>query len=193
MKFFNLLALLTVISASSFAYTGKTAASVALKAEGSSEIYNLVYAGASQKVRVTIRNAAGRLLFTEVLRLQSFSRPYNFSNLPHGTYHVEVTDDSATTVKTVVLGNKAENKSLEAVSQIRSIPNEKSKYVVSVGNTESSQILVKIYDQWSNLVYKGSENVEGDFAKVFNLEAVKSDLFVFEVFDSNGLIKRSTM
>ena len=193
MKFFNLLALLTVISASSFAYTGKTAASVALKVEGSSEIYNLVYAGASQKVRVTIRNSAGRLLFTEVLRLQSFSRPYNFSSLPDGTYYIEVTDDSDTTVKTVVLGNEAENKSLEAVSQVRSIPDEKGKYVVSVGNTESSQILVKIYDQWANLVYEGSEHVEGDFAKVFNLEAVKSDLFVFEIFDNNGLIKRSTM
>ena len=194
MKFFNLLALLTVISASSFAYSGKTAASVALKAEIGSEIYNLVYAGESQKVKVTIRNEAGSLLFTEVLRLKSFSRPYNFSNLPDGTYYVEVTDDAETTVKTVVLGGEVENKMPAAMSFVRSIPSEEHKYVVTVINTPSTAVFVKIYDQWFNLVYEGTEDVESDeFARVFNLQALKSDTFIFEIFDDNGLLKRSIL
>ena len=57
----------------------------------SKEVYTLNYKGKSDVVKVRIMDKAGKTVYQEKIKgMDSFSRPYNFSQMPAGEYTIEV-------------------------------------------------------------------------------------------------------
>jgi len=160
----------------------KSTTGVAVMKAGST--FKLFYKSEKQSnVKIWIRSAEGQVVFTESFRkTESFMRPYNFSNLPEGRYTIEVLDQDGKKVEEV-LYQRGEIKKLATLIKLTEA---NSKYLLAVSNKGANELTVKIYDAKSNLVYEGNENINGDFAKVYNLEKV-GESFTFEVSDKSGL------
>jgi hypothetical protein len=60
------------------------------------------------------------------------------------------------------------------------------KYVLSIPNKGSEILKVNIFDANNHLVYSANEKLNGDFAKVYNLDRI-GDGFTFEVIGKNGV------
>ncbi len=155
-------------------------------ADATAGIYKLIYRTAEAgKVKVSIYNADGDLVFTETLaHVESFTRPYNFSNLSQGEYSIVVEDKNGKTEEKVSYYFKK----VQSIVEVTKIANEANKYLLSVENKDADLIDVKILDAESNILHQQSMTVNGKFSVVYNLTAIKGEI-TFEVVGSDGLIK----
>jgi hypothetical protein len=150
----------------------------------SGSTFKLYYKGAKAgTVKVSIYNNSGELVFNETLKnVESFMRPYNFSGLSEGDYTIAVTNDNGRQIEKIRYW-KGKADRFATVKRIAG----SDKYVLSVSNKRSNRLTVRIYDGNGTKVYDASENVSGDFAKVYSLSNVDGDVF-FEISDSNGIV-----
>ncbi len=107
-------------------------------------MYNIYYASTEAgKVKVSILNSQRQLIFTEVLNnVTSFKRPYNFSQLEEGQYSIVVEDRNGKHVDQV---NYTMNKVQSFISVVEAA-NAENKYILSVTNNGTEEVLVKIYN-----------------------------------------------
>lgn len=159
---------------------------MAILADATSGIYKVVYKAAEVgKVKISIFDEKHELIFTETLNnVESFVRPYNLSNLDQGQYTIVVEDKNGRTEEKV----NYTFKKVESAVEITKIANELNKYLFTAQNTEADQIVVRIYDQESNLLHEQSMTVNGKVNVVFNLNEVKTTP-TFVVTGSNGEMK----
>lgn len=138
------------------------------------------------KVKVTIYNDKGRIVYTETMRdTENFMRPYNFSRLPAGKYTIELIDSHGKRVKEIAHGRRAK----ENVAVLTKLRQDQGKYMLAVPNEGRNALTVRIFDNYSKLVYAKTEVVEGDFATVYDLSKFKGN-YTFEVADGNGNVVR---
>lgn len=151
-------------------------------------VVKLFYRGEqSGKVKVTIYNEKGAVVYKEVLEnTEQFMRPYNFSPLPSGDYVIELRDEQATRTQKISHNTKVNRQLLAHLR--RTNPGE-NKYILAVPNEGKDELTVRIYGQDHTLLYQETEAIEGDFAKLYNLDKVKGD-HVFEVADKSGRVNR---
>ncbi len=147
----------------------------------------LFYKGTkTSDVKVAIYNASDKMVFSETIRkVDGFVRPYNFSSLAEGEYSIVLTDESGRQVERV-------NYSLGKIEKLANVMHiaggEQNKYMLTVSNKGKDAITVKIYDEKGSLVYNQTEQVDGDYARIYNLEKYAGAL-TFEVSDSHGITK----
>jgi hypothetical protein len=183
----NLLTILVVLTAVCGAVNvnasdkPKSPTGVAVVKSGST--FKVFYRGSKMgNVKVTIYNAQGTAVFTEKIHnLESFVRPYNFSSLTEGEYTVELEDADGKQVQSLSY-HVATTKKLMKLAHIKGTDN---KYVLMVSNKGSDVLNVKVYDESNTLVHTSTENLQGDFAKVYNLNTIGKN-FSFEVTDRSG-------
>lgn len=160
------------------------ATGMAIMKQGS--MIKLFYKGTkSADVKVAIYNSSNMLVFSETIRnVDGFVRPYNFSSLREGVYSIELTGENGRQVERVnyTLGK------VEKLANVLHIAGEQSKYMLTVSNKGKDAITVKIYDAKGNMVYKQTEEVDGDYARIYNLEKYTGGV-TFEVSDSHGITK----
>ncbi|MDQ2657871.1 MAG: T9SS type A sorting domain-containing protein, partial [Bacteroidota bacterium] len=151
-------------------------------------VVKLFYRGEqSGKVKVTIYNEKGAVVYKEVLEhTDQFMRPYNLSPLPAGDYVIELRDEQATRTQKITHSGKANRKLL---AHLRRMNPDENKYMLAVPNQGKDELTVKIYGQDNTLLYEETEIVDGNFAKLYNLNKVKGD-HVFEVADKSGRVNR---
>jgi len=149
-------------------------------------VYKVVYRNAeSGKVKVSIYTGSHELVFSETIaNVESFVRPYNFSNLSQGAYTIVVEDKNGKTEEKVDYFFKK----VESEVEVTKIANESNKYLLSVENRETDLIQVRIIDQNSNLLHEQSMTVNGKFSVIYNLNQVKGAVS-FQVTGSNGNVK----
>lgn len=137
-------------------------------------------------VRVTITDSKGEAVFQETLKnVESFMRPYNLTGITEGDYNIEITSPEG---KQIEKFSYTKNK-VEKLMNLLHVTNSDGKYLLTVSNKNGNDHLkVSIYDKNYNLVYTGSEEIAGDFAKVYDLKSLGKD-FTFEVKDSSGATK----
>lgn len=134
------------------------------------------------KVKVTIYNERGRIVFTETMKdREHFMRPYNFSRLPSGDYTIELLDAQGTRVKTIHHAKEERRRT----AYLTRLSEDENKYMLSVLNEGSNPLTVRIYDAYSRMVYNNTEVIHGDFAAVYNLNKL-SGACLFEVVDQKG-------
>jgi hypothetical protein len=146
--------------------------------------FKLLYKGTKRNdVKVTIYNASGNTVHQETLRnTQSFSRPYNLQSLSDGAYTVEVRDANGTQLKTVEFSRKRD----QLNAKLSAIPGVANKYVLRIPKKSGlTGVSIKIFDAKGQLVYSGSENVESDFARVYDLSKVSGN-FSIDISDGKG-------
>ena len=140
------------------------------------------------KVKIRIYNAQGRTVYNEVLRnTENFMRPYNFSFLPAGDYTIVLTDAKGKRTHQVMYGMpEPEQKRLAHLSRLSE---QENTYVLAVPNDGRDALTVKIFGDNNALIYKNTEVVHGDFAKVYNLKNFDGS-HTFEIADRKGRINR---
>lgn len=134
-------------------------------------------------VRVTITNDKGESIFRETLKnVESFMRPYNLSSITEGDYKIEISSPDG---KQIEKFSYTKNK-IEKLMNLLHVKDSDGKVVLTVANKNGNDRLrVNIFDQNYNLVYTASENISGDFAKVYDLKSLGEN-FTFEVSDRSG-------
>jgi hypothetical protein len=162
----------------------KTSSGVSVLKSGA--ILKLFYkATGKSNVKVTIYDDRGAQVFTETIKhVSDFLRPYNFSALRKGDYSIELIDDSGKTVKTFSYNEESEKKDDKQI-YLRAYPKDKSKYILSVNSKQKDVLSIKIYNQAHEIVYKSTEQISGDFSKIYNPAKNVSNL-TFEITDQAG-------
>lgn len=136
-------------------------------------------------VKVKIRNAAGTIVYSEVIpKSGGFIRPYDFSGQEDGTYTIEIRDSFGSQFQRVAVNaNKA-----ELIARLVKINCTENKVMLAVPNKNTTTLTVQIYNSRGELIHENTEKVTGDYAKVFNLGDQEGD-FTLQVTDTSGLSK----
>ena len=160
--------------------------SVAVTNVTGSTLFKLYYKSENAgKVKVSIDDEAGNVVFSETMtNADGFVRPYNFRELPEGQYTITVEDETGKTVEKV---SYAEGK-VEKLIRIQKLADE-NKYLVVISSAKPDDLFIYIFDQNGALIHNEIQNVNKEFAQVYNLTDVKS--FSIEVADKNGVLKKA--
>jgi hypothetical protein len=137
-------------------------------------------------VRVTITDANGKGVFEETLKnVENFMRPYNLSSMKEGEYNIVINSPEGRQVEKFSYTKTK----VEKLMNLLHVKDAENKYVLTVANKNGDATLkINIYDQAFRLVYTGTENIFGDFAKVYDLGSLGKN-FTFEVSDGSGEAK----
>jgi hypothetical protein len=146
-------------------------------------LVKLFYRGEhSGKVKVTIYDESGTVVFTETMRnTEHFMRPYNFEPLPTGDYTIELTDAQGKRSQKVH-HQPADNK---RIAHLTRLSDHENRYMLAIPNDGSDEIRVRIYDEDNTLLYEEEEAINGNFAKVYSLNGVGGE-HVFDITDKSG-------
>ena len=182
-KTLSFFAALLLMTSTAFATTpDEPAAGISVLRKG--ELIKLLYKGAKPTdVKVNILNQENEVIYTDKIKgTDGFIRPYNFSNLPQGSYSFELIDN---------LGNREikhvdyKLESRKKVMHVVRVAGTTDKFVVSVPNAGQSKLSINIYDDNGRLIYAEQEQINGDFARVYNIKD-HSGRVTFEVIDGAG-------
>lgn len=165
-------------------FESKSPLGVSVVQKGS--VVKLFYRGEQTgKVKVTIFNAKGNVVFREVMQdTEHFMRPYNFSSLPYGDYTIELSDASGKRYQKVT-----HKRVSDRIAHLTRLGKGENKYMLAVPSRGKDVITVRIYDASDRMLLEEVQTIDGNFAKVYNLSAVGS-LSTFVVVNGEGKINR---
>jgi len=145
--------------------------------------FKLYYKGSQEAdVKVSIRDAGDRILFTETIKKsEGFVRPYNFSKLPEGEYTIQITDSNGRQIEKI----SYKHEKSETFAHLLKVAGSDTKYLLTVSNRSKGDVTVRIYDGSNNMIYNKREDTSKDFAKIYNLAGIPGQ-FTFEVTDATG-------
>jgi hypothetical protein len=145
-------------------------------------VLKLLYKGTkSSKVKVSILDSKMHSVFSETMsNTEGFVRPYNLSKLPAGEYVIEVTDESGSSSKTVVVKKKKSERSFK----VSKVHGDKGKVLLTIGRLAGAY-QIQIVDRHGEIVYKEQRHLNNDFAQVYDISSLKGDVTVI-VNDSHG-------
>ena len=179
--------LIAISSAVSARRMDKPEETSAMAITKSGSLVKLFYKGVKEdNVRIIILNKKNEIVFEEEIKhVEGFVRPYNFSSLPEGDYTIELVDHAGKKIEKLSYRNGA----VEQPASLIHVASQGDKYLLTIPNRAKDVFNVKIYDDAGSLLYNHTEEVDGDFAKLYNLSKV-SGKFSFEITDKSGIVKR---
>jgi len=142
----------------------------------SGKVFKVIYKGRSNvPVKLIISDSEGSELFKEkIICAGGFIRPYNFSQLPEGSYRLRVVDNKGEYFEEIYYeaeGNDSREADQPLIARIAKLKCDGNKYIVVVPNqAQKKEFAVNIYDQNEMLVFSERHSVKQDFAKVYNLK-----------------------
>jgi hypothetical protein len=150
----------------------------------SGSIFKLFYRGVKEgDVKVSIFNASGKKVFNETIRnVNNFMRPYNFSTIGEGQYTIELVTAEGKQVQHI---NYAVDKAIAKTLGVIPVQGSDDKFVLMISNKSTDALKIKILNNENDVVYEEQEKISGDFAKVYNVEALKG-VVTFQVTDASG-------
>lgn len=189
-KFLTILTLAVAVSGTALATEEKPKSSpMGLAVVKSETGFKVFYKGNKvSDVTVKIYNEEGEQVFSETLKnLDNFMRPYNLNTLSEGEYTVELSNSEGKSKEKITFSTKSSGGRMMDVARLKN----SGKYLLRVSNKGEEKLDVKVFDGFGDLVYESSENIKGDFAKVYDLTRIGSD-FRFEVTDRSGITRQLT-
>lgn len=149
----------------------------------SGTIVKLYYRGEqSGKVKVTIYNHRGAVVFKEILKdTEHFMRPYNFASLPDGEYTIELNDESGKRYQKLTYSSPRH----EIVAHLTRLSKNANRYMLAVPGVGKQTLTVRVYDHFNRVIFHETQKVDGNFARMYNLNAVSGSI-TFEVVDNKG-------
>jgi hypothetical protein len=186
-KFLSLLMLAVAVSGTAMATEDKPKSSPVGMAVVKSETgFKLFYKGnKTGDVTVKIYDQKGVQVFSETLKnLDNFMRPYNLNTLTEGEYTVELSNNEGKSTEKIAYTRGKSDRIMNLVRVKNS-----DKYLLRIPNKGIETLDIKVYDAFETLVYQSSENISGDFAKLYNLERIGTN-FRFEITDGSGVTQQ---
>jgi hypothetical protein len=104
--------------------------------------------------------------------------------LPLGRYIVEVKDENGVERQVIMF----DNRNYDASFWVGRVSGETDKILVSVARFGQG-FDMKIVDRQGKVLYKESQTIKTDFAKIYNLAKIKGDFSVI-ISDNNGNSRR---
>lgn len=146
------------------------------------DIYNLFYAGNDcRNVSVKIVDEKGVVVFAEnIKKYDTFSRPYNFSQLPEGRYTLVVTDKNGAITEAINHRHTAPvivPSTLNYVN-VSALVGKENKYKLTIVDAQDAQASIRIYNEENDLLYEVQESVASNFAKVYDLSNVRGQAVI---------------
>ena len=178
-------ALMVAMGTASFASGNESNGSrVVLVKSQTKGVYSLIYADDTPgKVLVKVYDAKGHLLRTDkILNRAGFKQPYDMKNLAAGNYKIVVSDSKGETSLQAAL-HSSEEMIVNKVGQ--------NKYQLIYRDDTSGAASVGIYSKTGELVFSEDVQFKNGFSKVYDLTAVTSAGFTFEVLSDNKFRKVS--
>jgi hypothetical protein len=150
-----------------------------------SETFRIIYKGENTaRVKLNIYNADGAQILTQTISgLDGFIIPVNFRGVEAGNYTVEISDGSVKQIANIAYQPKQNQRHMHVTRLV----DDHSKFLVSVPNKGEELIDLNIYDTNGNLLHHERAAINGDFAKVYKLNATSK--YTFEVIDAAGNTK----
>jgi hypothetical protein len=149
--------------------------------------FKLFYKGEQTgDVKVKITDSRGGAVFSETIKnVESFVRPYNFSSLSDGEYTIELAGHDGKQTQHVSYVSESKI-AAPKLANILHVTGSAQRYMLTVSNKTGNDVLkIKIYDDSNSLVYSETQEITGDFAKVYNLNKIGKN-FTVEVTDRSG-------
>jgi hypothetical protein len=155
--------------------------SLTVMRKDSSSTYIIKYSdNGTGNVLLTMKDDDGRMLLRRNIKNQNnFSIPVNFSSMEHGSYHVDA-DNGTKKVSLVILYN---NNSEPTYTRVVSLGD--NKYLLTSTHIGKQTLMVKVYDENTNLIFEEKRSINGQVAILFNLTGV-SGRPSFEVTETSG-------
>jgi hypothetical protein len=149
-------------------------------------IYKVIYKGEKTgRVKLSIYDAKHHLVYSESLvKSNSFMRPYNFNGMPEGLYYIEIEGVNGKLVERV---NYSEGK-IEKTVNVTRLLGKDMRYLLSIAAKAQDEVTIRIFDESDNLVHEESHVLQGDFAKVDNLQKLNGH-FTMKITDKHGVVK----
>lgn len=170
-----LLVLLTVLSTAVFATEGEKKATRSSNIEvvkKDETVFNLIYKGSPSLVSVTIVNEVGNKVFAEKInKLEGFSRPYNFEELPYGTYTFIVEDEFGS-MNDQVSYTKSRPSSKPVLIKCAATSLKEDGYILTIVNDRPKRATVRIFDANRKLLYEKQEVIKGNFSKLYTFSRI---------------------
>ncbi len=187
---FLLIAMLVAVSAtvSAIGKEEPTKAGLAIVPVKGSQTFKVIYKTENAgTTKLNIYNAEAKVIFSKtVSNTEGFILPLNFNGLAAGEYTIELTDATGTKIEKINFQPTTVVKSKLNVHVAKM--SEAGKFLLAVANSSNEVITVKIYDNFSNLVYNETKELNGDFAQVYALKNTLAT-YTFEVSDNAGNTK----
>ncbi|HMP98375.1 MAG TPA: hypothetical protein PKC24_01250 [Cyclobacteriaceae bacterium] len=184
-----MIAALFVISANALAKVAndeKVPATLAVVEYKKTGIYKVIYKGEkSGKVKLSIYDAKHNLVFTEnLVKTNAFMRPYNFSGMPEGIYFIEIEGANGKLVERVQFTGGR----IEKTVNVTRLTGKDTRYLLTVAAKEQDEITIRVFDETDHLVHEETATIDGDFAKVYNLQKLNGR-FTMQITDKYGVVK----
>jgi len=146
--------------------------------------YKLIYkAELASDIKVEILDANNELVFSETIKHSNgFARPYNFASLAEGEYTIRIDNGSNW------LSEKVNYQSGRVEKLANLISLKDGRYLLTVPGQGEDALTVRIYNDEGDTLYSSTDQVTGDFGKIYNLSHVNGP-FSFEVVGSSGASK----
>ncbi len=116
------------------------------------QIFTLYYTTSeTSPLFVTIMNKAGKVVFKEkITNTKSFSRPYNFHDLPSGTYKFLLKDDQETVSTEIDYLSPAD---INGLVKMSFLTEENRKLSLKVVNNQGQSVKFTIYNADERIIY----------------------------------------
>jgi hypothetical protein len=153
-----------------------------------------------ENVRVNIYDQNTNVIYSETVRVQKgFILPVNMGGLKAGEYTIEVAGKNSLQSKKVNYSEVEKTESASVVAKAIIKPSstlnvhvakltDENRYIMSIKNSGTQKISVKIFDGTDTLVYHETRVINGDNGLVYNLKEVNGTP-TFQVTESNGAAK----
>ncbi|GEM_PF-383881 len=153
-----------------------------------------------ENVRVNIYDQNTNVIYSETVRVQKgFILPINMGGLKAGEYTIEVAGKNSLQSKKVNYSEVEKTESASVVAKAIVKPSstlnvhvakltDENRYIMSIKNSGTQKISVKIFDGTDTLVYHETRVINGDNGLVYNLKEVNGTP-TFQVTESNGAAK----
>ena len=172
MKKINLVLFILVTGCYAVTHGSPLHANRKINVEQTGDVFHVTYKNPTQSaVKLAILDANGQEVFSEkVISKSGFTRPYNFSELPKGDYHIRITDNAE------VYDELLCHRDQKWVARVAKVKGQENKYIVAIPHQNHHEIAVQVYNQNEELVFSENQTVDTDFAKIYKVRDLESPI-----------------
>jgi hypothetical protein len=151
-----------------------------------SNVYKVIYKNENaSRVKLTVYNSNGQIIFAETMSKGGFIQPLNLSGLAAGEYTVEINDGASKQSEKISYNfTPASTPATGKIVHVAKVSKAEEKFVLSIANVNSESFDVKIFDEDDNLIFAETTPVANANAKMYHVKHQKVSRI--EVTDSFG-------
>ena len=187
----TMIALLTVLSASAFAFSGdSTDENVRILPSLASKAYRVLYqAETASNVTIKLYDEKNALLFTKHYDIKSFVQPFDLSSLPDGNYTFKVFTDQGIIEQEVA----AFEKTIDLPAFDFSADKDSKVARLQSSTPMGASLRLLIYDQEGTKIHSEDLSSQKSLNKLYDLKQVSSSGVTFVILHKDKVVTEKSI